>query len=57
MFFYLRKKGDEEVMEMVDMRQNYLQYLPGRNVSPNVADFLAESIQQSEAPGLETQDK
>uniref|UniRef100_A0A0A9ZA24 THO complex subunit 1 n=1 Tax=Lygus hesperus TaxID=30085 RepID=A0A0A9ZA24_LYGHE len=52
-----RKKNEEEFTEIIDMRQNYLQYLPGRNVTPNVQDFLAESIQQSENAELKTKDK
>ncbi|XP_014258510.1 THO complex subunit 1 [Cimex lectularius] len=37
-------------LEVIDMRQDYLKYLPGRNCSPQVTDFLAECIQQSESP-------
>ncbi|CAB0004684.1 unnamed protein product [Nesidiocoris tenuis] len=51
------KKGDEDVTEVIDMRQNYLQYLPGRNVSPNVHEFLAESIKQSENADMEAKEK
>ncbi|BES92567.1 THO complex subunit [Nesidiocoris tenuis] len=57
LFAVLKKKGDEDVTEVIDMRQNYLQYLPGRNVSPNVHEFLAESIKQSENADMEAKEK